>query len=151
MCLMRGWEPDGAIPRMCRVCRREMEKFFGNFGDQGWFWEDDCPEAWRGDGICDSCFGNDPDCAIADDCNHNERCDAAETCASCADDCGACQEPCGDGQCEGYETDATCPADCGCAAQPDCSDVAPYGCWCDPQCVGGGDCCFDACDACGEC
>jgi len=150
-CLMRGWEPDGSIPRMCRVCRREMEKFFGNFGDQGWFWEDDCPEAWRGDGICDSCFGNDPDCAIADDCNHNERCDAAETCASCADDCGACQEPCGDGVCEGYETDATCPADCGCAAETDCSDVAPYGCWCDPDCVGAGDCCFDACDVCGEC
>jgi len=150
-CLMRGWEPDGSIPRMCRVCRREMEKFFGNFGDQGWFWEDDCPEAWRGDGICDSCFGNDPDCAIADDCNHNERCDAAETCASCADDCGACQEPCGDGVCEGYETDATCPADCGCAAETDCSDVAPYGCWCDPECVGAGDCCFDACDVCGAC
>lgn len=151
ICLMRGWNPDGSVPRMCRVCRREMDKFFGNFGDQGWFWEDDCPEAWRGDGICDSCFGDDPDCAIADDCDHDERCDPAETCASCPDDCGACQEECGDGVCAGYETDATCPQDCGCAAEEECSSVAPAGCWCDPNCPGKGDCCFDACQACGRC
>ena len=151
ICLMRGWNPDGSVPRMCRVCRREMEKFFGAFGDQGWFWEDDCPQAWRGDGICDSCLGDDPDCAIADDCNHNDRCDAAETCATCVEDCGVCQQACGDGLCTGLETDATCPADCGCAAEEECSSVAPSGCWCDPECLGSQDCCFDACQACGRC
>ena len=151
ICLMRGWNPDGTTPAMCRVCRREMDRFFGAFGDQGWIWEDDCPAAWRGDGICDSCFGDDPDCAVADDCNHNRICDAAETCASCEADCGVCQEACGDGICAGLETDALCPADCGCAGAEDCSSVAPSGCWCDSECLGSQDCCFDACDACGRC
>lgn len=151
ICLMSGWNPDGSTPNMCRVCRREMDRFFGAFGDQGWFWEDDCPAAWRGDGICDSCFGDDPDCAAADDCNHNRRCDAAETCSSCEADCGVCQEACGDGVCSGLETDALCPADCGCAGAEDCSSLAPSGCWCDSECSGSQDCCFDACDVCGRC
>jgi hypothetical protein len=56
---------------------------------------------------------------------------------------------CGNGACDGDETDATCPGDCGCAAGS-CT-LAPYGCYCDPSCTQSGDCCADACSACGSC
>jgi hypothetical protein len=51
---------------------------------------------------------------------------------------------CGDGLCSGDENDSTCPDDCGCAATPDCGGVAPFGCYCDPDCAANGDCCSDA-------
>ncbi|HEU5057839.1 MAG TPA: M64 family metallopeptidase, partial [Kofleriaceae bacterium] len=56
---------------------------------------------------------------------------------------------CGNGTCDGDETDATCPGDCGCAAAS--CGVAPYGCYCDQSCRLNGDCCADACAACGSC
>lgn len=56
---------------------------------------------------------------------------------------------CGDGTCAEDETDASCPADCGCAASS--CGVSPFGCFCDPECAASGDCCADACDACGSC
>ncbi len=57
---------------------------------------------------------------------------------------------CGDGTCAEDETDASCPADCGCAASS-CGSISPFGCFCDPDCSASGDCCADACDACGSC
>ncbi|HTE49685.1 MAG TPA: zinc metalloprotease, partial [Kofleriaceae bacterium] len=53
-------------------------------------------------------------------------------------------DPCGDGVCDGTENDTTCPADCGCAATESCDGVAPFGCYCDPDCAASGDCCSDA-------
>ena len=105
-------------------------------------------------------------------CNSNGTCDAAdgETCASCGDDCGSCSEDCsfwkkakckigigdcsrcdaepgcGDNICDGDENDENCGQDCGCAAL-NCESIAPFGCWCDPECEDYGDCCADA----GEC
>ena len=105
-------------------------------------------------------------------CNNNGTCDAAdgETCASCGEDCGSCSEDCsfwkkakckigigdcsrcdaepgcGDNICDGDETDENCGQDCGCAAL-NCESIAPFGCWCDPECEDYGDCCADA----GEC
>lgn len=56
---------------------------------------------------------------------------------------------CGDGTCAADETDASCAADCGCAASS--CEISPFGCFCDPECTTNGDCCADACAACGSC
>jgi vibriolysin len=102
-------------------------------------------------------------------CNSNGTCDATdgETCASCGEDCGSCAQDCsfwkkakckigigdcsqcgddsgcGDRICDGDETDENCPQDCGCQAL-NCDNLAPFGCWCDPECEDNGDCCADA-------
>ena len=81
-------------------------------------------------------------------------CTADETVDTCPADCdggggGGGEQGCGNGACDGDETDASCPGDCGCAAS-DCG-LAPYGCYCDPSCTATGDCCSDACSACGSC
>jgi hypothetical protein len=57
---------------------------------------------------------------------------------------GGEEEVCGDHVCAGDETDASCRQDCGCTATSSCELVAPYGCWCDADCGGSGDCCSDA-------
>ncbi len=106
-------------------------------------------------------------------CDKDGDCDAGdgETCASCAEDCGSCSEDCsfwkkrkcnlgigdcskcdrepgcGDNVCDGDETDENCGQDCGCEALG-CEAVAPYGCWCDPECEDYGDCCDDRGDVC---
>ena len=104
-------------------------------------------------------------------CEADGECDAGagETCFTCATDCGSCTESCsmwkkakckigigdcskctdaggcGNGECDGDETDESCGVDCGCRAPDDvCDTVAPYGCWCDAECVENGDCCSDA-------
>lgn len=51
---------------------------------------------------------------------------------------------CGDGVCLGDETDVTCGEDRGCGGALSCEDVAPFGCYCDPDCAANGDCCADA-------
>ena len=56
---------------------------------------------------------------------------------------------CGDGVCASDETVETCGVDCGCAAPDVCGTVAPFGCWCDPECAARGDCCSDHASACG--
>jgi Zn-dependent metalloprotease len=122
-------------------------------------------DSWADAGI--ECAG--PDSFI---CDHDDRCDADETCASCSDDCGSCLDDCsrwkkmkcklgigdcsqcdeaaacGDGECDGDETDNTCAEDCGCAAAHSCTTVAPFGCWCDPSCLEYGDCCADVQNVC---
>ena len=63
---------------------------------------------------------------------------------------GGVDAVCGDGSCSVDETDANCPEDCGCAAEEDtCGGVAPFGCYCTPDCDQTGDCCVDACQTCG--
>jgi hypothetical protein len=104
----------------CGVCLAAFERFFQTHRGGGVPGGSPCREdEFRDDGICDTCFPDDPDCSRA---------------------------VCGDGVCDGNETDATCAADCGCAAS-DC-DLAPFGCYCDPSCAETGDCCADAQDSC---
>ncbi len=59
------------------------------------------------------------------------RCDADESCESCASDCGVCAEPdpyCGDGSCNSGETCSGCSSDCGaCPEQePQADDSATH-------------------------
>ncbi len=122
-------------------------------------------DSWADAGV--QCAG--PDSFL---CDNDGECGAGETCASCPDDCGACSEDCsfwkkakckigigdcshcdeaeacGNGQCEGNETDSTCGEDCGCQAVDSCT-LAPFGCWCDSQCLEYGDCCADVSNSCG--
>ena len=121
-CLMRTLR----VP-FCAVCAREVNRFFENLGTPKG--PDDCPPEWRGDGICDLCFGDenrDPDCGTGE------------------------VSGCGDGICSRDETDENCGEDCGCASIDGCSGLAPYGCWCDPTCVRYGDCCADLDEVCGS-
>jgi hypothetical protein len=91
----------------------------------------DCCEAHDAPGCADAAVeacvcGADPYCcATAWD----------DLCVSAAGD--SCGGDCGGGD------DASCVGHCG--------DDAPSGCWCDELCVGNGDCCEDACAACGQC
>jgi hypothetical protein len=168
-CLMR----EHFVP-FCAVCAREVNRYFENFGTPSGP-QDDCPPAWRDDGICDLCLGDDPDCA-AEVCDYDGECDVedGEDCGDCEADCGKCStvggcgwwelfvcniqgncdekcpvsQGCGDGTCAGGETDSNCGEDCGCAELGQCDGVAPYGCWCDPSCGDYGDCCSDI-DVCG--
>ncbi|WP_437289263.1 hypothetical protein [Sorangium sp. So ce406] len=57
------------------------------------------------------------------------RCEAPETCGSCADDCGVCPPVCGDGTCEPErETCHACATDCGECPAGECShDVCEEG------------------------
>jgi len=122
-CLMRTLR----VP-FCAVCAREVNRFFENLGTAKGP-DDDCPPEWRGDGICDLCFGDenrDPDCGTGE------------------------VSGCGDGICSRDETDENCGEDCGCASIDGCSGLAPYGCWCDPTCVRYGDCCADLDEVCGS-
>ena len=104
----------------CGVCLAAFERFFQTHRGGGVPGGSPCREdVFRDDGICDTCFADDPDCSGA---------------------------VCGDGVCAGNETDATCAADCGCAAS-DCH-LAPFGCYCDPGCAEKGDCCADMQESC---
>ena len=107
-------------------------------------------------------------------CDNDDSCDTdeGETCASCPDDCGSCSEDCsfwkkakckvgigdcsrcdvtpgcGDGTCSDDESDETCGQDCGCAATDGECFIAPFGCYCDAECLGWGDCCADLANEC---
>jgi len=135
-CLMR----DHA--EMCAVCRRELDTLMGGLSTE----PPSCPEAWRGDGICDLCLHDDPDCEVQRVCDTDGVCDENEHCSACPEDCGSCPVGggCGDGACANNETDSSCPVDCGCSAGAECTNgPAPYGCYCDSACEGNGDCCAD--------
>lgn len=101
-------------------------------------------------GVCD------PDCTCEDPVCGNDVVEAGEACdgtddAACPGQCDsscACPSTCGDGTCDAGEDATTCPGDCGCSVAAACGSQAPDGCWCDAACVGFGDCCPDACDAC---
>ena len=168
-CLMRSLGTP-----FCAVCAREVNRYFENFGSPSGP-QNDCPPEWRGDGICDLCLGDDPDCA-AEVCDYDASCDIedGEDCGDCQADCGECgtvgncswwdlvicniqgncdekcpvSQGCGDGICDGAEGDGNCGQDCGCAALGQCDGVAPYGCWCDSSCADYGDCCSDV-EVCG--
>jgi Zn-dependent metalloprotease len=124
-------------------------------------------ESWADVGV--DCAGVEPFA-----CDNDDSCDVTdgETCATCADDCGACSEDCsfwqkakckigigdcsncdvtpgcGDGQCSENETDENCAQDCGCAATDGDCFVAPFGCFCDTDCLEYGDCCVDLANSC---
>lgn len=135
-CLMRDYAP------MCAACRRELDTLMGGLATE----PPSCPDEWRDDGICDLCLHDDPDCEVERVCDTDGVCDENEHCSACPEDCGACPVGggCGDGACANNETDASCPADCGCSAGAECTNgPAPYGCYCDSQCVEAGDCCAD--------
>ncbi|MDI1446371.1 phospholipase D-like domain-containing protein [Polyangium sp. 6x1] len=59
---------------------------------------------------------------------------------------------CGNGVCEAGEDAVGCAVDCadGLCSPSECNDVGG-GCYCDPGCVEFGDCCPNACEACGAC
>jgi hypothetical protein len=114
-CRMRGLDRG-----FCGVCLAAFERFFQTRRPSSTPGGSPCLEEWRGDGICDTCFPDDPDCST---------------------------NTCGDGVCAAGETDETCASDCGCAAS-DC-ELAPFGCYCDPGCEEEGDCCADAREVCG--
>ncbi|MBI5510768.1 MAG: hypothetical protein HY903_18565 [Deltaproteobacteria bacterium] len=64
-CMMR----DLAAP-MCAVCKREIQRYFGNLAAHGGTActgtscsNPNCPATWRGDGLCDPCLQDDPDCS----------------------------------------------------------------------------------------
>jgi len=82
-------------------------------------------------------------------------CNGGETCSSCSQDCGACPV-CGDGVCTGGESCSSCEGDCGTCDPWSCSSMQVCGgstgyCSCDSGCNYRGDCCWDACSACGAC
>jgi hypothetical protein len=114
-----------------------------------------------GDGSCngtETCSSCPADCGACPPACGDGTCNGTETCSSCSSDCGACPPGCGDGSCNGTETCSSCPSDCGACADPNscgdtasCGNQAPGGCWCDAACVEAGDCCLDACGACGNC
>ncbi|MBT8492358.1 MAG: hypothetical protein KJO07_04805, partial [Deltaproteobacteria bacterium] len=150
--------------KFCPVCRAEMDAFMESFSG-----EDTCPQRWRNDGICDSCLGDDPDCCIntfeikilgktlfsretecSEGCGDGE-CTGDEDLNSCPYDCVEVNNVCGDGVCNGDEDADNCGQDCGCAAVGDEGDVAPFGCFCDDDCLSSGDCCADACEVFGTC
>jgi hypothetical protein len=101
---------------------------------------------------CDNaCFG-------AGDC-------CADVCTQCSD-LGGCQGACclADGSCEQlseigcivsggtFAGEGVACASVDCAPSTSCvgmcGGTAPSGCWCDDSCIGFGDCCEDACEAC---
>ncbi len=118
----------------CRVCLVELDQHLRKMNRNG----------KTGDG------GGSPGGSVCGD----GACTADESAETCPADCdsgggGGGGLGCGNGACDGDETDASCPGDCGCAASS-CA-LAPYGCYCDPMCTQSGDCCADACSACGSC
>ena len=116
-----------------RVCLGRLDRYMATLRKNAGGGGSPCTDDMRGDGVCDTCLGDDPDCADGGG----------------ADGGGGGDGECGDGTCAEDETDASCPADCGCAASS--CGISPFGCYCDPDCTASGDCCADACDACGSC
>jgi hypothetical protein len=109
-----------------------------------------------GDGVCaplagESCNSCPGDCGPCNAQCGDGQCNplVGEACNTCPEDCGSCVF-CGDGACNNGEDQFNCAIDCACSSGA-CGGVAPGGCWCDAACVGIGDCCWDACDACGQC
>ena len=113
-----------------RVCLGRLDRYLATLRKNAGGGGSPCSEEMRGDGVCDTCLEDDPDCDEGGPDGGGE---------------GAC----GDGTCAEDETDASCPADCGCAASS--CGISPFGCFCDPDCTASGDCCADACEACGSC
>jgi hypothetical protein len=113
----------------CRICLGRLDRYLATLKKNASGGGSPCTEDLRGDGQCDVCLGDDPDCDESGG--------------------GGGQGGCGDGACAQDESDADCPADCGCAASS--CGIAPFGCYCDPDCTASGDCCADACEACGSC
>jgi len=114
----------------CRICLGRLDRYLATLKKNAGGGGSPCGEELRGDGQCDTCLGDDPDC---DDGGGG----------------GGGDGSCGDGTCAQDETDSECPADCGCAASS--CGISPFGCYCDPDCAASGDCCADACEACGSC
>jgi hypothetical protein len=116
-CMMRDFQP------FCPVCARAIDQYFGKLdatlgvdggvpagGDGGAAAGDGgapavdggpgrdggigCSESWRGDGVCDPCLGDDPDCAApGDECAGGATCNTCtlkQNCGWCASD-GACR------------------------------------------------------------
>jgi hypothetical protein len=123
-CLMRELRRG-----FCRVCLGRLDRFLATLRRNGQGGGTPCTEEMRGDGVCDTCLEDDPDCDGGGG--------------------GGGSGACGDGTCAQDETDESCAADCGCAASS-CA-ISPFGCFCDPECTTTGDCCADACEACGSC
>ena len=95
--------PPACVPNESRACPCAS----GGMGIQT------CNASGSGYGACGSC----PRCG-------DGRCDASETCASCAMDCAAVMScaRCGDGTCNGAENPTNCPGDCQRASTPRCGD-----------------------------
>jgi hypothetical protein len=122
-----------------------------------------------GDGKCNgaedscSCPGDcpdDPNSCSACQCGQSGGscfCDAAcftygDCCGNACQQCGACGPVCGDGQCNGGEDSCSCPGDC--PDDPNSCSACQCGqsggsCFCDAACATYGDCCGNACSACG--
>ena len=103
---------------------------------------------------CDVATGSCVSTPIAGCCVSAADCDDGSPLTT--DDCvsGKCFN-CGDGSCSAAEKCDTCEPDCGpCATEGSC--VGKCGgssgyCYCDESCMWIGDCCYDACTACGLC
>ena len=103
------------------ICKSEFEgiqdtqKWYGKIWDIIYFWEEEPPVEYCGNGLCD--YGEtNLTCPV--DCGDicgNGVCDNNETCSTCEIDCGACGLGpfCGDGWCNGNEDCHTCNDDCG--------------------------------------
>ena len=125
----------------------------------------DCDECAPGcnDGICgedESCWTCPEDCG--DCCGDGACAGGSEDCSTCPADCGVCEggDPpgtgCGNGVCEtaAGETPCSCPTDC--PNDPNSCEACECGtsggsCYCDAACTQYGDCCANACQACGQC
>ena len=98
-----------------------------------------CPSEWRADGTCDVCLGDDPDCAIPEDaCGQDGYCDG--TCGNDPDCSQLCVE---DGVCDSLN----------CINDPDCGDPCGADAYCNPGCNQDPDCgCTPDCGAraCGD-
>jgi hypothetical protein len=107
----------------CAICLGSLDRYMRTLARKSRAGGTPCTDDMKSDGICDVCLEQDPDCRGGNSC--------------------------GDGTCAADETDESCPEDCGCAASG--CQLAPFGCYCDADCAENGDCCADACDACGSC
>ncbi|MFH1529682.1 MAG: hypothetical protein ABIK09_02985 [Pseudomonadota bacterium] len=163
-------EKCGTCPQDCGLCcgNQQCE---ANFNESSCSCEADCIDNPNTCSSC-QCGTSGGSCSCAPDCGLTGNC-----CANICSSCGLCVV-CGDGQCTGAESCKSCPADCGpccgngvcqpqqnetsCSCPADCPDdldtCSPCqcggsgdACKCGPSCVLTGDCCANACTACGSC
>ena len=162
----------------CQTCPGDCGQCCGNGQCQANLGEDscscpgDCPDDPNTCSPC-QCGSSGGNCWCDADCVNFGDC-----CGNACQACGACPAVCGDGKCNGSENCQTCPGDCGqccgngqcqanlgensCTCAADCPDdpntcsacqcgSSGGSCWCDADCVNFGDCCGNACQACGAC